>query len=249
MSLRSQIAKKLRGFADSQAQAARIGGARESAAAGSLHGVVRLLEALTNDDKDGRVLLHVEVDAAAARPGSAASISASAATTAAAAAASTTAAAAAAAASTAAAAAADSAPFGSYLKILHLNPSVYFSTVLKDAHSVVLAGGTMQPFADLEQQLFHRYASAARLCTEPSTTFHDLPPTFQRASADLPWPLHSLPAGRVRSVSYGHIVPPANLLPLVLPTGPTGTPLRVASLPARPLTAFCSPSDCLTLAF
>ena len=43
----------------------------------------------------------------------------------------------------------------SYLRVLHLNPSVYFSTVLQQAHAVVLAGGTMQPFRDLEQQLFH----------------------------------------------------------------------------------------------
>ena len=43
----------------------------------------------------------------------------------------------------------------SWLRILHLNPAVHFSRVLAEAHSVVLAGGTMQPFADLEQQLFH----------------------------------------------------------------------------------------------
>ena len=51
--------------------------------------------------------------------------------------------------------------------------------------------GLWQPFADLEQQLFH-----------------------------------TLPTGRLRMVSYGHIVPPANLLPLVLPSGPTGVPLQ-----------------------
>ena len=36
----------------------------------------------------------------------------------------------------------------------------------------------------------------------------------------------SLPDGRLRFASYGHIVPPANLLPLVLPAGPTGVPLH-----------------------
>ena len=55
---------------------------------------------------------------------------------------------------------------------------------------MILAGGTMQPFADLEQQLFHR-----------------------------------LPESVLRTHSYGHIVPPANLLPLALTMTPEGRPL------------------------
>ena len=75
--------------------------------------------------------------------------------------------------------------------MLHLNPAVHFSKLLDGAHSVVLAGGTMQPFADLEQQV-----------------------------------VANLPPGRLRTLSLGHIVPPSNLLPLVLPLGPSGTPLQ-----------------------
>ena len=79
----------------------------------------------------------------------------------------------------------------SFLKVLHLNPSVYFAQVLKEAHAVVLAGGTMQPLADLEMQLFR-----------------------------------SLPSGRYRAHSFGHIVPARNLMPLALSSGPAGVPLN-----------------------
>jgi len=187
----SQIARKLRGFADAEVQTSRqqqqqqqqqagrggggVGGVA-AAASGSLHGVVRLLEALTNDDKDGRVLLHIEPPLQPTAGTSSASASATAG-----------AAASSAAVRSAAGAASAGTPTGSWLKVLHLNPSVYFSRVLSEAHAVVLAGGTMQPFADLEQQLFH-----------------------------------SERAGRLRMVSYGHIVPSANLLPIVVPVGPTG---------------------------
>ena len=56
----SQIAKKLRGFAESQSQTAVQAGkgdasSARSAPAGSLHSIVRVLEALTNEDKDGCV--------------------------------------------------------------------------------------------------------------------------------------------------------------------------------------------------
>ncbi len=40
------------------------------------------------------------------------------------------------------------------LKFLMLNPGVHFREVVEQAHCVVLAGGTMQPTADVEQQLF-----------------------------------------------------------------------------------------------
>ena len=68
--------------------------------------------------------------------------------------------------------------------------------VLREAHAVVLAGGTMQPFGDLRQQLFFEAAKAA--------------------------------PERLRFASFGHIVPPANLLPLVVGTGPAGRPLQFA---------------------
>ena len=151
----SSIAKKLRGFADAQAQAAR-GDDGAHAERGSLHGVIRVLEALTNVDADARVLIHIEQT-----PTGATTLPAT------------------------------PSASGSWLKVLHLNPAVHFSRLLSEAHAVILAGGTMQPFADLEQQIFRE-----------------------------------LPTGRLRTVSFGHIVPPSNLLPLVVPTGPSGVPLQ-----------------------
>ncbi|KAL1503232.1 hypothetical protein AB1Y20_011288 [Prymnesium parvum] len=154
----SEIAKKLKGFADHQHSVVhRASSSRPPP--GSLHAVLQLLEALTNDDADGRILLHL------APPG---------------------------------------APEGSWLRSLHLNPSVYFSPILQRVHSLVLAGGTMQPFADLEQQLFH-------LLRKP----------------------------RLRTHSYGHIVPPRNLLPLALTRTPSGDPLTftLASRASPPMMA------------
>eukprot|EP00908_Phaeocystis_cordata_P011479 Transcript_22385.p2 GENE.Transcript_22385~~Transcript_22385.p2 ORF type:complete len:431 (-),score=160.25 Transcript_22385:290-1582(-) len=75
----------------------------------------------------------------------------------------------------------------SFLRVMHLNPAVHFAKVLAEAHAVVLAGGTMQPFRDLEQQLFR-----------------------------------ALPAGRLGTHTFGHIVPPQNVLPLALRAGPRG---------------------------
>ena len=165
----SQIARKLRGFSDSQAaEAMAVGGGSGGGAGGraSLHGVLGVLEALTNIDADARVLVHVE------RPGGAPVPAAS-----------------------------PNRPVGpptggvaadlSFLRVLHLNPAVSFSKVLAQAHAVVLAGGTMQPFVDLEMQLFR-----------------------------------NLPPGRCRTHCFGHIVPAANLLPLVVSQGPSGVPLN-----------------------
>jgi chromosome transmission fidelity protein 1 len=157
----SQIAKKLRGFTDAQAQASRAD-AHSEAARGSLHGVIRVLEALTNVDADARVLVHIERRESASEQVEGDGPKA-----------------------------ASGMVDASWLRVLHLNPAVHFSRVLSEAHSIVLAGGTMQPFADLEQQIFH-----------------------------------SLPPGRLRTCSFGHIVPPANLMPVVLSKGANGVPMQ-----------------------
>lgn len=69
---------------------------------------------------------------------------------------------------------------------------------IEQAHAVVLAGGTMQPFSDLKQQLFAR-----------------------------------LPKEKLRIFSHGHIVPAANLLPLVVSTTQTGETLPCSSAVVR----------------
>ncbi|XP_012940455.1 ATP-dependent DNA helicase DDX11, partial [Aplysia californica] len=43
----------------------------------------------------------------------------------------------------------------SSLKFLMLNPAVHFVSVLREARSVVVAGGTMQPVSEFKDQLFH----------------------------------------------------------------------------------------------
>jgi chromosome transmission fidelity protein 1 len=147
----AELSKKLRGFVDSESvraqshaaysravrrggaatAAAPSGGGEASAAANSLNAVLQLLEALTNSDADGRVLVHIEPrpppPAAPPRP----------------AAAPAAAPAPAALGGAAAAAGLERRP-ESFVRVLHLNPAVYFASVLEEAHAVVLAGGTMQ---------------------------------------------------------------------------------------------------------
>ncbi|KAK3785527.1 hypothetical protein RRG08_048661 [Elysia crispata] len=43
----------------------------------------------------------------------------------------------------------------SSLKFLMLNPAVHFVSILQEARSVIVAGGTMQPVAEFKDQLFH----------------------------------------------------------------------------------------------
>ncbi|RMX40284.1 hypothetical protein pdam_00008730, partial [Pocillopora damicornis] len=45
-------------------------------------------------------------------------------------------------------------PSNSSLKFLLLNPAVHFTTIVKEARAVVVAGGTMQPMSDFKDQLF-----------------------------------------------------------------------------------------------
>ena len=40
------------------------------------------------------------------------------------------------------------------LKYLALNPALHFADVVRDAHAIVLAGGTMQPMSDFTDFLF-----------------------------------------------------------------------------------------------
>eukprot|EP00966_Prymnesium_polylepis_P050209 1162204-Prymnesium_polylepis.1 len=167
---------------------------------------------------------------------------------------------------------------------MHLNPAVYFRSVVRDAHAVVLAGGTMQPIADLEQQVISgartprapplpasaraplcpplRTSASARaisarlrLCPPPPAPPLQPPPpsparlcraaaaaTTATVAAHLPRCLtltltlippaaaspgvraqlfRDLPAGQLRTHTYGHIVPPANVL---YAPGPAATP-------------------------
>ncbi|EFC45672.1 DEAD/DEAH box helicase [Naegleria gruberi] len=47
-----------------------------------------------------------------------------------------------------------------FIKFLLLNPSVYFQSILKEARSVILTGGTMEPIQQLIQQVFPKTESS-----------------------------------------------------------------------------------------
>ncbi|KAJ1675151.1 ATP-dependent DNA helicase chl1 [Spiromyces aspiralis] len=81
-----------------------------------------------------------------------------------------------------------------------LDPSDSFSSVLREARAVILAGGTMAPINTLLQQL------------QPSLT----------AIAD-----HEDPARKpIHIFECGHVIPPHHIKPVVIGRGPTGSPLR-----------------------
>ena len=78
------------------------------------------------------------------------------------------------------------------LRFLLLDPAHQFRDIVSSAHSVVVAGGTMQPLSEFRDQL---YVAAG---AEPHRLTH---------------------------FTCDHVVPPANILPRVLCSGPTGARL------------------------
>lgn len=80
---------------------------------------------------------------------------------------------------------------GMTLKYQLLNPSHVFKSLVDEARSIILAGGTMEPISDFQSQL-----------------------------------VPSLDRDRFTTFSCGHIIPPSNLLALVLANGPKGTPFE-----------------------
>jgi len=78
------------------------------------------------------------------------------------------------------------------IRFLLLDPAHQFQEIVKSAHSVIVAGGTMRPMEEFRDQLF--IASGA-------------------------------PQSRVTCFSCDHVVPGCNLLPFVLPSGPSGVQL------------------------
>ena len=78
------------------------------------------------------------------------------------------------------------------LRFLLLDPAHQFRDIVSSAHSVVVAGGTMQPLSEFRDQLFISAGASPQ---------------------------------RVTHFSCDHVVPPANILPRVLCSGPTGARL------------------------
>ncbi|PFX19231.1 putative ATP-dependent RNA helicase DDX11 [Stylophora pistillata] len=111
---KSMISKKLNGFVDKY-HSVQVGTGLTAGEEGGLYEscnsplqiIESFLEALTNADKDGRIVINKQER-----------------------------------------------PSNSSLKFLLLNPAVHFTTIIKEARAVVVAGGTMQPMSDFKDQLF-----------------------------------------------------------------------------------------------
>lgn len=109
----------------------------------------------------------------------------------------------------------------SSLKYILLNPEIQFQSILRDAKSVILAGGTLQPFGDFYQHL---------ISSAPNSTSSSL----GSADTSKSTPSYSAPMGdtkclpvlnmldRVQTFTCSHIIPDSNLTTLIMPQGPTG---------------------------
>ncbi|KAK3909935.1 ATP-dependent DNA helicase DDX11, partial [Frankliniella fusca] len=75
------------------------------------------------------------------------------------------------------------------LKFLLLNPAAHFQDIVLQARSVIVAGGTMQPISEFQDQLFLSAGGSLE---------------------------------RISTFSCGHIIPPENILPIALGSGPSG---------------------------
>ncbi|KAG5178143.1 helicase C-terminal domain-containing protein [Tribonema minus] len=159
----------------------------------SLQTAHQFLMALTNADKDGRVIVRRPAPPPLSRDRSAGP--------------------------PAPPTAADADNDGPSLKFIMLNPAVHFAEIAREARAVVLIGGTMQPAGAIAQQLFPgiapRRAAAAAISTVAAATSTG---TLQQASSES----EGAAAGGLEVFSCGHVIPPENILPLCVSRGPSG---------------------------
>lgn len=105
----------------------------------------------------------------------------------------------------------------SSLKYILLNPELQFQTILKDARSVILAGGTLQPFGDFYQHLLSPSSLTppitSEISRESSTPIDSKEKQEAKSEENL--------KGRVQTFTCTHIIPDENLVTLVVPSGPT----------------------------
>ena len=102
------------------------------------------------------------------------------------------------------------------LRYVLLNPSAKFTHILQEAHSVVLAGGTMRPFSHIACEILGPSA-AQREAVRSDAQISDY--SFQdniafKASTD-----------SLTCFSCSHVVPPSHINLICLPSGPTSTKL------------------------
>jgi chromosome transmission fidelity protein 1 len=133
--------------AEAAAAAAAEGGPASAAGTGALHALVSFLQALTNADADGRIVVHPPQQLLQGQPQGQQSGQA------------------AAAGGAAAEASSSSSGGGGHLKFVLLNAAAHFGAVVSAAHALVLASGTLSPLASLlhlfpglPQERLHHYA-------------------------------------------------------------------------------------------
>ena len=104
-----------------------------------------------------------------------------------------------------------------YTRLSLNNQGKQFQEIVKSAHSVIVAGGTMRPMEEFRDQVrklflapqttFTFYSALLPISLFPNTSNH----LFQLFIAS------GAPQSRVTTFSCDHVVPGSNLLPFVLP--------------------------------
>lgn len=113
----------------------------------------------------------------------------------------------------------------SSLRFLMLNPAVHLTPIIKAARTIILAGGTMQPFDTFKYQLFPAMPTTTATTTSSST---------QIASPTPPPPPHtptpdavdSKEDDRLHFFSCSHVIPPSHIQSLILRSGPGASKSR-----------------------
>ena len=102
------------------------------------------------------------------------------------------------------------------LKYQLLNPANAFKDLTDEARAVVLAGGTMEPVSSsINQQTW------TKLCLTSLCIFRPFQMSDFRTQL-----MPNLDSGRFATLSCGHVIPPNNLLAIVVSSGPRGTPFE-----------------------
>lgn len=100
-------------------------------------------------------------------------------------------------------------------RYLLLDPSIQFSNVLDEAHSIILAGGTLQPFNHMVQELFRSDNDLMTSSTKITDSFSNY------CRDDIKYTINT----QLTMFACGHVVSPNNVLLRCVSKGPTGITL------------------------
>ena len=122
----------------------------------------------------------------------------------------------------------------SALRFMMLNPSVHLDPILRECRTLILAGGTMQPFAAMRTQLFPQLKLAPPFAVDGSQAMTREP----AASAMALSKTHSDVEGRLHEFSCGHVVPPSHIEAIIVTSGPPPAPASASASAAAPPSKF-----------